>query len=694
MVHGHWPGRPTSWNTAKTYLQQDPAIKDDGSKAHICYVASGFSVRWRLGTNGAVLYGFIKNNVIPAFSPNVPKIDILAHSMGGLISRFYVHRYDTDENVNRLLMLGTPNSGVRAAGIRPFYLEPAIGDMTIHSMRTFNNTVKDSRHATFYYFAGRGNGGVHMLECWPPRGCSYPYWYSDGLVGEWSAFDCRSRSDFCFADAHHGELHEHPYIDEVLKVLDNIPCNAPCSEALFSYNQLVSPMDSIQFSPAIGDSIFGGETKQYQIALDESQQAWLSLNWISGELDLVLYDPYASLVDSAVAAGDPGIEFVPYDSEIGLPLEQYTIQNPTVGIWTLEVSAVNASPDSTMLFFVMATMENGLSLSITTDKEYYIETEPVLITATLQEGSSPKVGAALFATIVRPDSLPDSLGLFDDGAHDDGSADDGVYGNSYANTPRGGRYSLSVTATGLTTGGDEFARQEMLEFDVNPNTAHFTGSHSDQGVDVDEDGYFDSLRIEIGVEMNSAGDYEIVASLLDGDETEIDIANYGEIGVNPGTHTFALDFDGQKIRENGVDGPYYLKNLILVDETEDIIEADFASDAYTTSPYSVTQFTTSVEEEPVERPRTLALHQSYPNPFNAESNIRYVLPRGCFVKMTIYNILGEKVRVLVNDYQDAGDKIVRWDGRDRSGNSVASGIYFYQLRAGDFTETKKMLLLK
>jgi hypothetical protein len=92
--------------------------------------------------------------------------------------------------------------------------------------------------------------------------------------------------------------------------------------------------------------------------------------------------------------------------------------------------------------------------------------------------------------------------------------------------------------------------------------------------------------------------------------------------------------------------------------------------------------------EPVS-PAVFSLSQNYPNPFMSATTVRYALPRDCRVKITVYNVLGQRVLNLVDEYQTAGVKIVRWDG-----DSLASGIYFCHMRAGDFTQTKKMLLLK
>ncbi len=93
-------------------------------------------------------------------------------------------------------------------------------------------------------------------------------------------------------------------------------------------------------------------------------------------------------------------------------------------------------------------------------------------------------------------------------------------------------------------------------------------------------------------------------------------------------------------------------------------------------------------------PDQFTLNQNYPNPFNASTRIDYYLPKSAHVKLTIHNVLGQTVRVLVDEFQPAGEKTVYWDGRDRDGVPVATGIYLYNLQAGDFLKTKKMLLLK
>jgi Leucine-rich repeat (LRR) protein len=93
-------------------------------------------------------------------------------------------------------------------------------------------------------------------------------------------------------------------------------------------------------------------------------------------------------------------------------------------------------------------------------------------------------------------------------------------------------------------------------------------------------------------------------------------------------------------------------------------------------------------------PETFDLQQNYPNPFNPSTTIRYDLPSDSNVKLQIFNSAGQLVTTLVNGYEAAGYRTALWNGRNRYGNAVASGVYFYRIEAGSFVQSRKMLLLK
>jgi hypothetical protein len=93
-------------------------------------------------------------------------------------------------------------------------------------------------------------------------------------------------------------------------------------------------------------------------------------------------------------------------------------------------------------------------------------------------------------------------------------------------------------------------------------------------------------------------------------------------------------------------------------------------------------------------PTSYALEQNYPNPFNAGTVISFALPEASRVKVTVYNVLGQTVSVLADQEMAAGMQRLSWDGRDDNGNPSPSGVYFYNIQANKYKETRKMTLIK
>jgi hypothetical protein len=168
-----------------------------------------------------------------------------------------------------------------------------------------------------------------------------------------------------------------------------------------------------------------------------------------------------------------------------------------------------------------------------------------------------------------------------------------------------------------------------------------------------------------------------------------------------------------KYTETSVDGSYKIgglhtgKYLVLA-----LIECDqmwYNNKPYWSPPDSVPvtmpdntpsinfNFPSAVEDEETQtasRPAEFELTQNYPNPFNPETKIKYALKRTGHVTLNIYNILGEKVKTLLDRDQSAGFYQIDWDGKNDIGKPVSSGIYLYKLEVNGFSEAKKMLLLK
>jgi hypothetical protein len=104
--------------------------------------------------------------------------------------------------------------------------------------------------------------------------------------------------------------------------------------------------------------------------------------------------------------------------------------------------------------------------------------------------------------------------------------------------------------------------------------------------------------------------------------------------------------------------------------------------------------TTDVGDEPGNRPRSFRLSQNYPNPFNPATRIDFALPRSGHAVLEVFNVVGQKIRTLVDGELPAGAHSAVWDGRTSSGQLVGSGIYFYRLKSHDFSDIKRAVFLK
>ena len=92
--------------------------------------------------------------------------------------------------------------------------------------------------------------------------------------------------------------------------------------------------------------------------------------------------------------------------------------------------------------------------------------------------------------------------------------------------------------------------------------------------------------------------------------------------------------------------------------------------------------------------QSFRLYQNYPNPFNPSTNIKFDIPENGLVSLIVYDLMGHKVSELVNTNMNSGFHNVSWNGTDNFGNTVSTGVYIYQLKTGNYSNTQKMLFIK
>ncbi|MEW6411958.1 MAG: FG-GAP-like repeat-containing protein [Candidatus Zixiibacteriota bacterium] len=233
--------------------------------------------------------------------------------------------------------------------------------------------------------------------------------------------------------------------------------------------------------------------------------------------------------------------------------------------------------------------------------------------------------------------------------------------------------------------------------------------------DLDSDGYADIIvgsydSSEVCVIMNNGSGFDATQYYYAGyEQYEIDVSDFDCDGnmdfvvLNTESYNFSV-FLGDGAGNFGEPMHYGITS----DDSEGMAIADFNNDGYpdvAVSNYNhdnisvmlnrytiLTPVTEIVYGDPV--PDKFMLRQNYPNPFNPTTTIAYSLPTRAEVRLDIYNLLGQRVRQFDEGLKTAGNYELVWDGKTDNGRSVATGLYLYKITAGDYSESRKMLLIK
>ncbi|MGB7063136.1 MAG: SBBP repeat-containing protein [Candidatus Zixiibacteriota bacterium] len=202
----------------------------------------------------------------------------------------------------------------------------------------------------------------------------------------------------------------------------------------------------------------------------------------------------------------------------------------------------------------------------------------------------------------------------------------------------------------------------------------------------------------------SSEDYAYAMAVDSSNNIYVTGPSYGS-GTREDYATVKYDSSGNELWVARYNGPANANDEpldIAVDDSNNVYVTGWSAQSlnypynydYATIKYVQTPSGVKDETGGRERPSEFDLSQNYPNPFNPTTKIEFTLAKSGFVTLQIYDVLGRKVRTLVSEEVSSGYKSVIWDGKNGAGQDVASGVYFYQLKVGDFSEPKKMLLLK
>jgi hypothetical protein len=197
------------------------------------------------------------------------------------------------------------------------------------------------------------------------------------------------------------------------------------------------------------------------------------------------------------------------------------------------------------------------------------------------------------------------------------------------------------------------------------------------------------------------GSYTDVRTLILFDNKLIVGGDFDSAGGVSANYIASWDGSSWSPLGSGMDGnsTFSFVHALVIYDNKLIVGGDFTTAGGKVSAY-IAQWTKhgtgDVGDDDDERslPSDFSLKQNYPNPFNPATTIEYSLPKRGHVTIEIFNLLGQKVRTLMDEYKSTGNYTITWDGTDNSGNQLSTGIYFCRLHAGDYVQTKKLVLIK
>ena len=543
--------------------------------------------------------------------------DIIAHSMGGINARAYLESdlYKDDQNykgrgihVDNLFTLGTPHGGAGEVPTAQLYALatrwkellgdlPSIIELSIPHMALFN-LMHDQPDNVCYRLLG---GDIY--EQLPFLSVIWPF-PNDLLVSQVSAHSLGYfplslkwpkvvkeylpdmhgyTSDLSFLRSY---VQPRDTFDQCIKDFIGVTgasCPGASATTLEAPATITTPTSS-PMTPFVTGVITTGQSVTGTLAIDTSEHTAFYLAWYEGDLDFTLVAPDSTVINTTTAKTDPNVSFLALDALVST--EIYVITDTLPGTWTFTVTAVT-SPH-TMPYAVYAVLDTPINLTLPTNAEWYPSGSPAVITATLMYSATALTDATVQVEVSRPDGATQTIALLDDGAHNDGVPSDGIYGGVYFDTIVGGYYSVIATASGNYLGQD-YQRAAQTIFTVSPGTASLSGTYADYPEDNDGDGLYEHLAVDVDVSVSVSGDYNLSAVLEGVGEKFISHAMEG-VTLTVGSQVVTLEFDGDDIRDSGLNGPYTVTEVLLLDESEIAVKLDEAHDVWTTAAYDHRQF--------------------------------------------------------------------------------------------------------
>jgi len=673
LVHG-FRGDCVNWGSLNTWLQDLMGYADES-----VWICCNIDPLGSLENNGAALLDCINAGMQTVMESNdgfwPRKVNIIAHSMGGLIAREYMWGMNPNNSylVDKVIMLGTPNTGAAFANacyyLPPWAAPPNVpgcpvgGDAGYDLLpRRVRDMIEvwgdselgcDSESPEYYLIAGDA-------RVWKER---------DPWVTVAEALGVSACGKYVVDGISHSDLYQtrsvfDDYINPIL--CGNAPPSTPTPN-------LVSRTDANpDVLSAASGAIETGEHLDASVWVDAGVDTLLvTALWADCDISFTCRKPSGALIDSAYAQQDPYVDHVRDVPDFGLRVEAYSVSSPESGEWTLVLDCADGDGSyavETMGASLIA-VEPGLPNNVG---------EPgsaVPLTLAVDESGIGVVGASCLAIVAGPVAPPDSVALHDDGAHGDGLDGDGVYGNECLVEHPGG-HTVTFYAEGVAPSSGSFTRVSADGFHVGDATPPSVSVEFPDGGEELASGAACTLRWN-AYDAGMVSSLDVIVSYDDGRTYTDTVAafTYPEstcVWVTPSS--------------------YYAECRLAVLAYD---EAGNCGSDVSDGAWSIVPSTGVPEDEGPVLSGLPRLFQNVPNPFNPVTSIAFEAPSGArSATLTICSLRGAVVRDWSWDSPTPGMHHVSWDSTDRRGRRAASGVYFYRLQVDEWSDLKKMVILK
>jgi hypothetical protein len=672
--------------------------------------------------------------VVEAF--DAPNYQIVAHSQGGLVSRFMIERLEAGRpaHVERLITLATPHHGsplaTSIAGILRGLDLTLSPDLGLFQSPTLLNMVEEAYPAFVDLkpnskFLRLLNQGDEEMNDWAGTclslpnhenglrpetayltvaGREHPGWYeashallldsdcwsTDGVVPELSArLQETSGSNvwnILWQNVHH-KAAVHIYADPTLQahvadLLETPPAAWPPSTTAPATKAGESGTWNLASLVDLVVPVSGPGTATTRV--DPSDTLSFNWHWSAGDVDLRLVSPSSVVIDSAYAASSPEVEYERYPEQQG---GSYVLVSPEPGLWTLEGRATGATVEQNVVVWQMS--EGAIQVDLELEPETTAPFARRRARVNLRDAAAqPVLGATVNAEVSLAGGAVATVPLTDDGLAGDEMPADGVYGAWIDLDQTPGTSTVEVTATGTVPAA--FSRRVLA--------AVQTGEVTD--IRIEAPGLVGTSRTgQLGSRIGFSANI-LNAGLLD---AEVEIALWRD------DENLRLQTDTLTIAAGAI-VPFESSYLPLQEGSPDfrllvsplnIGDADWSSnfamyEAVISPPVSGVPDPGTPDDPFLPGPlqQSLNILQAFPNPFNPSIQVEFNLPRAGTAELEVYDLGGRRILRRQTGPLGQGAQTLRWDGQDDGGRAVPSGVYFVCVRTGADFASRKVALVR